>query len=154
MSDEKFGVIVCTDCNRAKAADLSVEKTECPYCGTKLTVSEMKIYFESSSFKETKWAVGRINSKMEGIDEEIKDDEPTKLGPYAKAMTESSSADDEREKLTIIAQVLTQEIGKVGEKEISELAQRADLGTEEEIEKKLRRLDEVFEPENGVFKAV
>lgn len=154
MSDEKFGVIVCTDCNKAKAADLSVEKTECPYCGKKLTVSEMKIYFESSSFKETKWAVGRINSKMEGIDEEIEDGESTKLGPYAKALTESSSANDEREKLTIIAQVLTRELDKIGEKEISELAQKSDLGSKKELKEKFRRLDEVFEPENGVFKAV
>lgn len=156
MSGKKFGVIVCTQCGRAKAVDLNVKRTECPYCGKGLKVSELKIYYEADSYREASWAVGRINSKMKGVDEEIEEGkkDSSDLDSYTLALKESSSANNERDKLTIVAQVLTSKLGQFGKDEITHLSERSDLGSVEELIEKFRKLDGVFEPENETFKAV
>lgn len=153
MKRERYGIVVCPNCRYAKGVDLTTKFTDCPHCGKRLKIEKMKIYYRSASQDEISWAVGKLNAKIRG--EEIpKREEKEKEDPYYRAVKRGEEGEGEREKLMIIMRELTSDLGEVDREDMEKIA---DLLGEEDVEgmiEKLRRLDEVYEPEEGVFRAV
>ncbi len=152
MKSERYGIIVCPECHNARVVDLSNKTVSCSHCGKRLKIKKMKLYYETDSQKEASWAVGRINAKME--DGELPEKEEKEKDVYAKALESSSVGDNRRERLTALAKVLSRELGEFDEEDIKVIAERADLGSEEDIIEDLRKIDIVYEPRNRVFKTV
>jgi hypothetical protein len=68
----RYAVIVCPRCQKAKGADLSFKTTKCPGCGKILTITKLKIFFETDSQEKLRQAIGLINAEVEGKRNEFK----------------------------------------------------------------------------------
>ena len=68
----KFGIIVCSNCKKAKGVDISCKTTRCPRCGRTLILNKQKILYETESEQKLRNAIGLINAEMEGKLEEFK----------------------------------------------------------------------------------
>ncbi len=149
MNAGKFGIIVCTSCNMARAVDLNNKTTRCSHCGKRLKISKLKIYYRTDSRDEITWAVGRLNAKISGSELLVSED--TESGVYGRIVKEYKTCSNERDRLLTIARILTEEFGSFGKKELMELDDKLDLGDLEELMKDLRRLEEIYEPEDERF---
>jgi len=113
----------------------------------------MKIHYQTDSKKEARWAIGRLNAEMSGGELPEKERQEEK-DPYTKASKAAEIADNERERLEIVCRVLSEELGffKIEHVEkVYELLGREDV---DELEEKIKRLEEIYEPEEGVFRKV
>lgn len=154
MSRKKYGIIVCQNCKYAKAVDLSNKTAKCSHCGKNLKIKKMKVYFESGSQKETSWAVGRLNAKLKKgeLPEEEKE---TEKSPYMKAKEQASAGDNEKERIVIMARVLTREMGSFGIDDLEKICDIMGWGDVDDMIEKIRKLeDEIYEPKQNVFKAI
>ncbi len=149
MSGGRYGVIVCTKCGLARAVDLRTKTTECSHCGKRLKIEKMKIYYRTDSRSEISWAVGRLNARMD--DSELPKREEKDSDIYGDIVEEVKKGGDRRERLVIIASMLTKEYGAFGEEELLELIKRVDIGELDELIEGFRSLDEVYEPQPGKF---
>jgi len=70
---KKFGIIVCPNCRKAKAVDLSVKKTKCFSCNKTLSLGKVKILYKSNSNEEIRDAIGLLNAEMDGNIEKFKE---------------------------------------------------------------------------------
>ncbi len=152
MSKERYGVIVCSDCQNARCVDLSNKTTTCNHCGNKMKIKRMNIYYMTRSQKEGAWAVRRLNEKLKG--KEIPEEKKEPSDPYYKAIKESSQGKDEKERLLIMARVMTKELGEFGRGDIENLAEIGDLGDVDKLIEKIRKIDDIYEPKNETFKIV
>ena len=153
MTGKKYGIVVCPNCQNAKAVDLSNKSSKCSHCGKKLEISRLKIYYEAESQEEISWAVGQLNAKMRN--KEIpKKDEQENVDVYSLALKEGYIGSNQREKLLSMSRVLTKKLDSFGREDIKKLAERGDIGDVDDIIEKLRKIDEIYEPEFEVFKAV
>jgi len=152
MSRERYGIVVCPDCQNARSVDLTNKTTKCNYCGNRMKIKKMNIYYQTNSQKEAAWAVGRLNEKLKGKEEPIKEKKEFS-DPYYKAVKESSKGDNQRDKLLIIARILTDELGEFNREDLEKVAEKTDIGDVDTIIKNIRKIDEIYEPEHGVFKS-
>jgi len=149
----KYAVIVCSRCRTPKTVIIDNKTTQCYRCGKRLNLKKMKVHYQTDSKEEARWAIGRLNAEMNGGELPEKDEGEEK-GPYARASKKAEIADDERERLNIICRVLSQELDsfKVDDvKKVYELLGREDV---DDLEEKMKRLEEIYEPEEGVFRSV
>ncbi|MGM0510288.1 MAG: DUF5817 domain-containing protein [Thermoplasmatota archaeon] len=154
MTWGKFGIVVCPNCQYAKAVDLSNNKTKCSHCGKNLKISKLKVYYESKSQKETSWAVGRLNAKIRG-GELPEGEKEREKSPHKKAKEEASVGDNKKEKIVIIIKTLTRELGQVERHDIEKMCDLMGWSDVDSIIEKIRKLeDEIYEPKTGVFKAI
>ncbi len=152
--EEKYGVVVCSDCRTAKIVEIKDETSECHQCGKRLDLDKMKTHYKTDSRKEASWVIGRLNANMRGGELPEQEEEEEEKDPYLKASKKAGVASDEKERLRIVSRILDEE--KDGF-EISDVEEVYDLlGKEdvEDLERKLKRLEEIYEPEEGVFKSV
>lgn len=152
MSRNRYGIIVCTDCQNARSVDLTNKTTRCNYCGNRMKIKKMNIYYQTNSQKEAAWAVGRLNEKLRDKEISRKQDEPS--NPYYLAIKKSHDGENKREKLLIIARVLTRELGQFSRGDIEKISEIGNLGDVDTLIKNIRKIDEVYEPEPEVFKSV
>lgn len=154
---EKYGVIVCSDCKKAKIIDLTKDRktTECHRCGQRLILKKMRIHYRTDSREEASWAIGQINARMNGekMPEEI-NEEKEDLDPYQLAAKEAEHGDDERERMLIIGRVLTRDLGSFDKSDLEKVSKMTDMKVEKDMVEKFRKLDEIYEPEHGTFKSV
>jgi len=151
--NKTFGVIVCPECKAAKAVDLTNDTTQCHDCGKRLVLEKMRIHYKTISQEEARWAIGRLNAEMRGGELPEKEDVDENDDPCVKASKEAVIADSERERLEIICRVLGEEMEQFTSADVKEVY--SHLGKEcEDMEKKLRRLEDVYEPKEGVFRSV
>jgi len=149
----KYAIIICPNCRRPKNALLTNKTTKCHQCGKKLTLEKMKIHYQTNSKEEATWAIGRLNAKMSGG--ELPEKEYSEEGgPYVKASKEAEIADNERERLEIIGRVLSEEIGSFNIDDVKEVYKLLGKEETENLEKKIKRLEEIYETEEGVFRSV
>lgn len=149
--DEKFGVIVCTDCRNSKAVDLTHKTSRCHRCGKKLILKKMKVYYRTNSREEASWAIGRLNAEMSGGELPEKEEERVE-DPYVRASKEAGIADDERERLGIICRVLDESMGHFTLEDVKKVYSLLGREDPDDMEKKLRDLKEIYEPREGVFR--
>jgi len=128
-------------------------------------MGRVKIHYRADSREEAGWAVGRLNAEMsggelpqgkEGKGRDGENDDTDEDDPYIKASKRAEIGDDERERLDIISEVLTEELGSFTVydlEKVYDLLGKNDMD-EDDLKKKLRRLEGVYEPKEGVFKAV
>ncbi|MFO7990854.1 MAG: hypothetical protein R6U61_00990 [Thermoplasmata archaeon] len=152
MNSGRYGIIVCTGCNYARAVDLTNKTAECTHCGKRMKLKKMKIYFSSDSQEEVRWAVGRINAQIRRG--EIPEEEEKQKSVYKKAADEASTGNDQREKLLIIARVLTSELGEFQKEDFFKAVGLLGLDKGEDLIEKLEKLDEVYQPRPGLYKTV
>ncbi len=150
---EEYGIIVCTDCKFAKVVDLDKKSTKCNHCGKNLKISKMKIHYKTNSQSEATWAVGRINAKIRGEEFDI-DESEEKKDAYSQALEESDHGSNKKERLEIMCRVLTDKIGKIDRDDLKTLSEKGDLGDVDDLIENIRKLEDVYEPENEVFKSV
>ena len=62
----RFGVIVCTNCKKVKAVDLSFQTTKCIKCNKVINLKNVKILYKSNSQEQIREAIGKINVKLMG----------------------------------------------------------------------------------------
>ncbi|MFW6064349.1 MAG: DUF5817 domain-containing protein [Candidatus Natronoplasma sp.] len=155
MKDEKgkYAIIVCSRCRTPKTALLTNKTTKCHQCGKRLTLKKMKIHYRTDSKEEASWAIGRLNAEMRGGELPEKEDSEEK-GPYVKASKEAEVADNEGERLEIISRVLSEEVGTFGIEDVEKVYELLGRKDVDELEKKIKRLEEIYEPEEGVFRSV
>ncbi|MEF8832435.1 MAG: DUF1922 domain-containing protein [Candidatus Thermoplasmatota archaeon] len=149
----KYAIIVCSECKTPKTVLLTNKTTKCHQCGKRLTLDKMKIHYQTDSKEEASWAIGRLNAEMSGGNLPEKEDKKEK-DPHAKASKEAEIADGENERLDIISRILSEELGsfKLDDvKKVYELLGREDVN---DLEEKLKRSEEIYEPEEGVFRSV
>ena len=53
----------------------------------------------------------------------------------------------------IIARILTDELGEFNREDLEKVAEKTDIGDVDTIIKNIRKIDEIYEPEHGVFKS-
>ncbi|MFO7792533.1 MAG: DUF1922 domain-containing protein [Candidatus Saliniplasma sp.] len=152
MSRERYGIIVCPDCQNARSVDLSNKTASCNYCGNKMKIKKMNIYYQTNSQKEAVWAVQRLNEKLRGKEIPRKKNEPS--DPYYMAIKKSDEGENKREKLLIMARVLTRELGEFGREDLEEISEKGDLGDADTMIEDIRKIDEVYEPEPEIFKSI
>lgn len=152
MTSGRYGIIVCTECNYARAVDLTNKTAECTHCGKRLKLKKMKIYFSSDSQEEVRWAVGQINAQIKRG--EMPEGEDKEKSVYKRAADEADKGSDHREKLLIIARVLTDELGEFRKNDFFKAIEILGLDSRSELIEKLEELDEVYQPEPGIYKAV
>jgi len=70
---KKYGLIVCPNCRKAKAVDLSVKKTKCFRCNKTLSLDKVKILYSSNSNEEIRNAIGLLNAEFDGNLEKFKE---------------------------------------------------------------------------------
>ncbi|MEF8874078.1 MAG: hypothetical protein V5A88_05340 [Candidatus Thermoplasmatota archaeon] len=149
----KFGVIVCPDCKAAKVVDLTDKTSGCHRCGKRLVLKKMRVYYRTDSRKEARWAIGRVNAEMSGGEMPEEEEEKESDDPHVKASRKAEVAENERERLSIISRVLCEEMGSFGIEDINKVYDL--LGREiEDLETKLKRMEEIYEKEEGVFRSV
>ncbi len=149
----KYAVVVCSRCRRPKTALLTNKTTECHQCGKKLDLKKMKIHYQTGSKEEARWAIGRLNAKMNGGELPEKEHDEEK-GPHVKASKEAEIADNERERLNIISRVLSEEQGSFTIKDVKRVYELLGRKVVDDLEEKLKRSEEIYEPEEGVFRSV
>lgn len=152
MSRERYGIIVCPDCQNARSVDLTTKTTKCNYCGNTMKIKKMNIYYQTNSQKEAVWAVQRLNEKLRG--KEIPKEEKRSSDPYYKAIKKSTKGKNQKEKLLIIARVLTKNLGQFDRKDLEKIAEKGDLGDVDDIIVNIRKIDDIYEPETEVFRTV
>ena len=64
MTVKKYGVIVCSECNRAWGIDLSQKTAKCPQCGKENDVSKKKILYQTLDLRELQQAISKIQEKI------------------------------------------------------------------------------------------
>ncbi len=149
----KYGVIVCPDCETARVVDLNDKTSRCYRCGKRLILKKMKIYYRTSSSKEARWAVGRLNAEISGGDLPCMRERDESDDPHIKAAKKATIAENERERLEIICRVLGEEIGSFRSEDVKSVLHH--MGREiEDLETKLKRLEDIYEREEGVFRSV
>ncbi|MFP4052184.1 MAG: DUF5817 domain-containing protein [Thermoplasmata archaeon] len=151
--NKEYGIIVCTNCKFAKVVDLSNKSTKCNHCGKNLKISKMKIHYKTDSQSEASWAVGRINAKVRGKEFDVEEEKKEK-DPYSLALEESKHGSNKKERLEIMCRVLTDEIGKIDREDLKKLSEKGDLGDVDDLIESIRKLEDVYEPEHGIFKSV
>lgn len=151
--NKEYGIIVCTSCKFAKVADLDNKSTKCNHCGKNLKISKMKIHYKTGSQSEATWAVGRINAKVRGKEFDVEEEEKEK-DPYSLALEESKHGDNKKERLEIMCRVITDEIGKIDREDLKRLSEKGGLEDVDDLIEKIRKLDDVYEPEHEIFKSV
>ncbi len=150
----KYAVIICSHCRTPKTALLTNKTTKCHQCGKRLDLKKMKIHYQTDSKEEARWAIGRLNAEMSGgelPDEKGKKEEKS---PYVKASKEAEIADNERERLEIICRVLSKELGSFREDDVKKVHKLLGREDADDLYKKVKKLEEIYEPEEGVFKSV
>ncbi|MBS3781251.1 MAG: DUF1922 domain-containing protein [Candidatus Thermoplasmatota archaeon] len=156
MKDEegKYGVIVCSRCKTPKTALLINQTTKCHQCGKKLILKKMKIHYRTDSKEEASWAIGRMNAEMSGGELPEKEDNKKERDPHVKASQEAEIADNEKERLEIISRVLSEELGSFKVDDVKRVYKLLGKENIEDLEEKIKRLEEIYEPEEGVFRSV
>jgi len=149
----KYAIIVCSRCRTPKVALLTNKTTKCHQCGKRLTLKKMKIHYRTDSKEEASWAIGRLNAQMSGGELPEKEDDE-KEGPYVKASKEAEIADNEKERLEIISRVLSGELGSFEVEDVKEVYKLLGKEDIEDLDEKIKRLEEIYEPKEGVFKSV
>ncbi len=66
-----YGVIVCSECRKARGVSLSSKSTQCTHCGAKLDVRTAKIMFKSEDQAAIREAMGIINAAVVGREDEF-----------------------------------------------------------------------------------
>lgn len=151
MNKGRYGVVVCTKCKNAKGVDLISKNTRCTRCGKQLSLRKLNVYFRSDSQTEIASKVGELNAKLRDVD--ITPEHTPKSDPHTLAVKESSFGSNERERLSIIARVLTRELGSFGREDIQKIIEIKGTGDINEMIESLKKLDDVYEPEREVFKS-
>ncbi len=149
MKTERYGIVVCTKCGLARAVDLKNKTTGCSHCGKRLTLSKMRLYYKTNSMSELTWAVGRMNARSAGS--EIPEEQERETDTYGKIAKEVKEGGTRRERLLIMATMLTREFGSFGTEELERIKDVTDLGEPGEMVDDLRKLREIYEPEEGRF---
>ncbi len=149
MSSGRYGIVVCTSCGFARAVDLRNKTTGCSHCKKILKLSKMRIYYRTDSMGELSWAVGRMNAKLSNSELPIFEEKASDI--YGRIVTEIKSASTRRDRLLVVASMLTAEFGSFGEEELTLLSERVNLGEIGELKDEFRKLDEIYEPQEGRF---
>lgn len=64
MPPTEYGVVVCPDCERPRAVNLSHKTATCSRCGKRFQLRTRKILFRSHDAREAAAAVGDINRQL------------------------------------------------------------------------------------------
>lgn len=153
--EEKFGVIVCSGCHTAKTVDFTQgnETTECHRCGERLDMDRVKIHYRTDSREEASWAVGQLNAKMNDGTLPDKEEDDEDKDPHTKASKKAEVASNEKERLLIICRTLGEEMGEFEIEDVKKVYRKKDR-ERGGIEKKIKKLEEIYEPKEGVFRVV
>lgn len=146
-------MVFCTKCRNAKGVDLTVNKSRCTRCGKLLSMDKLKVYHRSDSQKDVAIRVGVLNAKSHGIDIPEKE-KKTISDPYARALRESIKGSNERERLLIIARILTMELGSFDKDDLESVIELMGVGDVDDMIASLKKIEEVYEPKEGTFKAL
>ncbi len=149
---KEYGVVVCTNCRNARTVDLSKKTTKCNYCGKRLKIEKLRIIHRTTSQEEAAEMIGEVNAKIRGGELLVMEEKEESI--YSKAVKEGKNGNSERERLTIMARVLTEEMDSFDLDDIEKLQERSSFDSLDEMVEKFRKLDEVYEPERGRFKAI
>ncbi len=60
----KFGVIVCPNCKKVKAVDLTYQTTRCIRCNRVINLKKVKILYKSNSQEQIRQVIGKINAEL------------------------------------------------------------------------------------------
>ena len=60
----KFGIIVCPNCRKVKAANLSYKTTKCFKCKKIINLKKIKILYKSNSQEQIRQVIGKINAEL------------------------------------------------------------------------------------------
>ncbi|MFO8109312.1 MAG: hypothetical protein R6U17_02145 [Thermoplasmata archaeon] len=149
MSGERYGIVVCTSCGFARAVDLRNKTTGCSHCKKRLDLSRMRIYYKTNSTSELSWAVGRMNAKLNKSEIPVQEEKESDI--YGRIVKRLKEGSNRKERLIIMASMLTSEFGSFGREEMMMLNERTDLGDIDEVMEHLRKLDEIYEPREEKF---
>ncbi len=61
---DRYGVVVCPNCEMAKGIDLGKKTTKCQRCGKRWQIKELRILYKTNSARELPGAVAIINEKI------------------------------------------------------------------------------------------
>lgn len=83
-----YGVVVCSRCGKARAANLSQKTSTCE-CGSRIPLQRSKAYFESDSQREVAEAVRQMNAQLSGASLGIEGDvrAPERKGDLESALS-------------------------------------------------------------------
>ena len=64
--EEKYGVILCPHCKKAKIIETDRKTTTCAHCNKKLTISHLKIHFQTNNQQKARNVIGLIHADQDG----------------------------------------------------------------------------------------
>jgi len=154
--EENFAVIVCSGCHTAKTVDFTQNNktTKCHSCGKRLYMAKVRIYYRADSIEEASWAVGQLNAKMNDGRLPKREKNEESKDPHTKASKEAGVANNEKERLLIICRLLDEEMGSFGIRDVKKVYRLLGRDAVDDLEKKIKKLEEIYEPKEGVFRVV
>ncbi len=64
MEPTEYGVVVCPDCGRPRAVNLSHTTVTCQRCGTRFRLRTRKVLYRAEDAREAAAAVAEISRKL------------------------------------------------------------------------------------------
>lgn len=64
MQPPRYGVVVCPECERPRAVDLSHKTATCSRCGTRFQLRTRKVLYRADDAREAAAAVAEINRQL------------------------------------------------------------------------------------------
>ncbi len=153
-TEGKYGVIICPDCKKSKVIDFRNKTTVCSQCGKKLILKKMKIQYRTNSREEASWVIGQLNAQMEGEELPKKKQDEKLKDPFAKAAKKSEIASDEKERLELVCTALDDNMDGFKIEDIEKVYRLMGKKTPKNLKNKLKHLENIYEPEKGVYRAV
>ena len=115
-----YGLIQCALCKRPRIVDLSKSTSSCPYCDYSDEVKDSAVLFRSKSQQEVRQAL----SQAMGVDDRDAAEKRSRVAsvdPYSTMVYRYEHCRDQRTKLTILAEGLTEARGEFTLEDVEEV---------------------------------
>ena len=103
-----YGVVACSKCGRKRVADLSSEKSTCPYCGKSDKNATLDVFYKNSDAEAVRAAFSGITGYSGGTEKKHAD---PMTDPYSSLVYRYEHCRSLDEKLTVLSEGLTKIYG-------------------------------------------
>jgi len=141
-----YGIVQCFSCSRPRIIELKGKTSECPYCGNKDPVKDMKVHFRSDDQAEIRAAFNRFTG-FEGSIEKKRARSDT--DPYSSLVYRYEHCSSLDEKMEVLSKGLTELYGTFTLEDVEKLEPK-------NAEKMLKAMLDgciVYETKYGHYKA-
>ena len=168
----KFGIVLCSRCNKARGVRLIAKSATCTQCGKRIDVKKAKILTRLDSEKEVAAAVRNYNTELEGGTEIYARDiravekkeatmEPTRVEKsrdvYTEVIKKLVLITARDEKILAAVKELCRYQGEFTRNDLSEVLKRIGIKGDDVSERYIDKFIEnnmIYQPKNGLYRCL